>query len=84
MTIEMCPSNAFMCIRTKQSTWLSIAAVAAVMGRRMEAEADLWLRRPLPPDLLNYAAADVACLLPLAQRLEAELQVLNSVLDCSP
>ena len=53
------------------------------MGRRMEAEADLWLRRPLPPDLLNYAAADVACLLPLAQRLEAELRVPSSVVDCS-
>ena len=50
----------------------------------MELETDLWLRRPLPLDLRNYAVADVACLLPLAQRLEAELQVPNPDVDRSP
>ena len=41
----------------------------------MTAEADLWMRRPLAADLLAYAAADVASLLPLATRLEQNLQV---------
>ena len=32
-----------------------------------------WSLRPLPAEMLAYAAADVRYLAPLAQRLEAEL-----------
>jgi ribonuclease D len=33
-----------------------------------------WSRRPLPADMLAYAAGDVRYLVPLAQKLEAELE----------
>jgi len=33
-----------------------------------------WSRRPLPEDMLAYAAGDVRYLVPLAQKLEAELE----------
>ncbi len=45
----------------------------AAMHRRFEADPTLWERRPLPPDLLAYAAGDVAPLPELASRLGAEL-----------
>ena len=48
----------------------------------MDTEADLWVRRPLAPELLEYAAADVAGLLPLAVRLEADLQVRCQLQSC--
>ena len=52
------------------------------MHRRMDSDTDLWLRRPLAADLLEYAAADVAGLLPLAERLEAELLVRPFIPAC--
>jgi ribonuclease D len=36
-----------------------------------------WSRRPLPPDMIAYAAADARYLLPLAQGLKAELDEKN-------
>jgi ribonuclease D len=36
-----------------------------------------WSRRPLPKEMLAYAATDVFYLLPLAQKLEAELAAQN-------
>lgn len=45
------------------------------MHQRMGSDSGLWLRRPLAADLLEYAAADVAGLLPLAERLRSDLQV---------
>lgn len=42
-----------------------------VMDKRVQ-RAD-WSRRPLPPDLAAYALGDIRYLLPLAERLEAEL-----------
>jgi ribonuclease D len=55
---------------------LSLAALiqryfGVVMDKRVQ-RAD-WSRRPLPPDLAAYALGDIHYLLPLAERLEAEL-----------
>jgi ribonuclease D len=36
-----------------------------------------WSRRPLPPDMIAYAAEDARYLLPLAQSLKAELEKKN-------
>ena len=36
-----------------------------------------WARRPLPPQMLEYAVKDTHYLLPLAQKLEEELRVLG-------
>jgi ribonuclease D len=36
-----------------------------------------WSKRPLPPDMIAYAAADARYLLPLAEMLEAELTEKN-------
>jgi ribonuclease D len=33
-----------------------------------------WSRRPLPPEMLDYAAKDAVYLIPLAERLQAELR----------
>ncbi|WP_024874527.1 HRDC domain-containing protein [Saccharomonospora piscinae] len=49
--------------------------VESLLGYRLEkghSAAD-WSRRPLPVDWLNYAALDVELLLPLRERLEAQL-----------
>lgn len=45
------------------------------IAMRMDLAPELWLQRPLAPELLECAAADLAGLLPLAQRLEADLLV---------
>jgi len=55
---------------------LSLAALiqryfGVVMDKRVQ-RAD-WSRRPLPPDLAAYALGDIRYLLPLAERLAAEL-----------
>ena len=36
-----------------------------------------WSRRPLPPEMISYAAKDVRYLLPLAQQLTGELEELD-------
>jgi ribonuclease D len=38
-----------------------------------------WSRRPLPPDMIAYAAEDARYLLPLAESLKAELDEKNQV-----
>ncbi|MBK1788764.1 ribonuclease D [Prauserella cavernicola] len=49
--------------------------VEVLLGYQLEkghSAAD-WSKRPLPPDWLNYAALDVELLVPLREKLEAEL-----------
>ncbi|GAB3478768.1 ribonuclease D [Amycolatopsis cihanbeyliensis] len=51
--------------------------VELLLGYRLEkghSAAD-WSKRPLPPSWLNYAALDVELLVPLREKLEAELSV---------
>lgn len=45
----------------------------AEIQKRMTADLNLWTRRPLAQELLQYAAEDVGQLLPLAEALTVDL-----------
>jgi ribonuclease D len=58
-------------------------SLEAVVGRRFGVELDKkyqkkdWSQRPLPPEMVAYAAADVLYLVPLAETLIAELEAMG-------